>query len=332
MFLALGLMFALAAPVPPDPFEKQVAPVRQKAVTFLLKTGGSEGRWDKLSLNALGGMEGGADALATLALLEAGVPASAAPVAAALARFDKAEPARTYVVALQTAALAKAAPKVYAVAIQRNADWLVKNASRRDGKLIGWSYPFAPNQATDGSNTAYALLGLSAAVDAGAKVDPKLWDEVRELYARTKQLGGWPYSMAGHPNTSSTMTAAALCGLLLADKYLKKPDEKATAVRKQGLADWVKMYPDGAVDWNTRGPGSKSSFYEWYGLARLGRLGASFDRRDGTAINWYRDGATWLINNQYPDGSWTAIQANSLDSSPAISTSFALLFLGPPRK
>jgi hypothetical protein len=333
MFLTLSLAVAAAAPVPPDPFEKQVAPAREKAVGYLLRTGGPEGRWDNPTLNVLGGMEGGADALATLALLEAGVPANEPAVAAALARFDKAAPVRTYVVALQTAALAKADVKRYAVAIQRNADWLVENASRRDNRLTGWSYPFAPNQGTDGSNTQYAVLGLSAAADAGAKVDPKVWVEVRELYVRTTRAGGWSYSLdpPRDPGTV-TMTAGALCGLLLADRHLKKFDEKASAAIKAGTAEWLKMYAETPADWLVAGPGSKSAYYERYGTARLGRLGAKLDRADGTAINWYRDGATWLVKNQNPNGSWPTKREHSLDSYPVITTSFALLFLGPPRK
>ncbi len=330
MILAVSLVVAVAAPVPPDPIEKQVTPVREKAAGFLLRAGGSEGRWDRPLLNALGGMDGGVDALATLALLEVGVPAGEPAVAAALARFDKAEPVRTYVVALRTAALAKADAKKYAATIQRNADWLVKAASRRDDRLTGWSYPFAPNQGTDGSNTQYAVLGLSAAADAGAKVDPKVWVEVRELYVRAKRAGGWSYALdpPRDPGTK-TMTAGALCGLLLADRHLKMPDDKASAALKEGTAVWLTMYAETPADWSKRGPGSKSAFYEWYGTARLGRLGAKLDRPDGTAINWYRDGAAWLLNNQAADGSWVG---KDLDNNPVLATSFALLFLGPPRK
>src|SRR4051794_25102880 len=111
MFLTIGFVLAAAAPVPPNPLEKQLAPVREKAVAFLLKAGGEEGRWDRLWTGALGGMDGGVDALACLALLEAGVSKDEKAVAAALARFEKAEPSRTYVVALQTAALARADAK-----------------------------------------------------------------------------------------------------------------------------------------------------------------------------------------------------------------------------
>jgi hypothetical protein len=208
----------------------------------------------------------------------------------------------------------------------------VKAASRRDDRLTGWSYPFAPNQACDGSNTNYAVFGLSVAADAGAKVDPKVWAEVRELYVRSKGSDGWSYSLNKNSPPSFTMTTAALCGLLMTDKHLKKPDEKAAAALKQGLADWVKMYPDAPIDWNKCNRQSKSSFYEWSDTARLGRLGAKLDRANGAAINWYRDGATWLLKNQNPDGSWTSKQQHSLDSSPVLTTSFALLFLGPPRK
>src|SRR5947207_3371459 len=73
--------------------------------------------------------------------------------------------------------------------IQKNADWLLETAiGLKGGKLEGWSYP--GNQIADGSNTHYAVMGLHAATQAGAKVDAKLWEQIRDMYFRTQRNDG----------------------------------------------------------------------------------------------------------------------------------------------
>jgi hypothetical protein len=50
------------------------------------------------------------------------------------------------------------------------------------------------------------------------------------------------------------------------------------------------------------------------------------------ALNWYADGAAWLVKHQNEDGSWGRPGfRNQLDADPVIATSFGLLTLGPPR-
>jgi hypothetical protein len=158
-------------------------------------------------------------------------------------------------------------------------------------------------------------------------VDPKLWAEVREMYVQTRRDGGWAYTDgAGLSQPTQTMTAAALCGLYLADRHLGKPDEAATAALRAGLADWAKRY--GRED-------GKSVFYQWYGTARLGRLAGkkAIPGPNGKDANWYQDGVAWLVKNQDKDGSWGRNGGQTqVDADRVIATSFALLFLGPPRR
>jgi hypothetical protein len=313
---------------------RDVGKARQRAVEYLIKSA-QHGQWEtpKHWVGGLADMRGGLDGLAAYALLEAGAPPGNSPVSDALARFAKAEPKRTYPVALQTLALVKADPKKYAAQIQANANWLLKTAVRSEGRLAGWSYPFGKESRADGSNTQYALHALSAAAGAGAKVDPKLWAEVRELYVRTKRPGGWSYTSGSVAPPSQTMTAAALCGLYAADRHIGKPDQRARAALAEGLADWAKTYPRPPVDWAKLGPQSKSAFYQWYGTARLGRLaGKKLAPPAGPAIDWYRDGATWLVKNQKPDGSWALPSGTQVDKDPIVGTSFGLLFLGGAKK
>src|SRR5579885_2662046 len=185
MFAAsVAVVLAVAAPVPkgpPDPVDAQAAKLRAKAAVWL-SDAAKDGRWENKKLQALAaGTQAGVDSLATAALLEAGRSPSAEPVKAALARLADDKTEFTYTVALRTVALAKADPKKYAPQLRRNTDWLIKTAVRNNGQLAGWSYPLPPVSRADGSNTQYAVLALSVAADAGVEVDPKLWQEVRDL-------------------------------------------------------------------------------------------------------------------------------------------------------
>jgi squalene cyclase len=124
------------------------------------------------------------------------VPANDPAVAKAVEYLVKLKSEKTYVVSLRTQALARADAKKYATEVQAGADWLVKNRIEKGGKLLGWSYP--GNTVADNSNTHFAVMGLHAAARAGAKVDPAVWKQVRDLYAATQhQSGGWMYHNTG---------------------------------------------------------------------------------------------------------------------------------------
>ncbi len=92
-------------------------------------------------------------------------------------------------------------------------------------------------------------------------------------------------------------------------------------------AAWARRY--GAAD-------GKSAFDQWYGTARLGRLAGKkvIPGPNGKGVTWYRDGVMWLAKNQNADGSWgrDGLGQGLVDQDRVIATSFALLFLGPPRR
>jgi hypothetical protein len=327
MFATTMAVVLAAAPVPKGPAEPaEAVKARAAAVAWLLKQA-RDGAWDATAMAPIGAQYGtGINALATAALLESGVSPAADPVDAALARLAADKTEFTYTVALRIVALAKADSKKHRLKIQADADWLAKTAVRKNGQLVGWSYPAGAEGRTDGSNTQYAIMALSVVADAGAKVDPALWADVRELYVRTRRPGGWQYTNPSPGRPTQTMTAAALCGLYLADRHLGKPDKEAIAAREAGLADWVKRY--GTED-------GQSVFYQWHGTARLGGLVGkeSIPGPDGKAVNWYTDGVAWLAKHQNEDGSWgRSGLGKGVDADRVIATSFGLLFLGPPKR
>ena len=76
----------------------------------------------------------------------------------------------------------------------------------------------------------------------------------------------------------------------------------------------------------------KSSFYNVYGIERLGRLSG---QRFIDKYDWYREGCERLVRLQQIGGSSAGAITNpksqGIDSSPIITTSFALLFLSKGR-
>lgn len=303
-----------------EKFDKAVATARQKATDYL-KMQQKDGNWEKVITGGVSDMGGGITAMAALGLLEAGVPADDAAVTRAVEYLVKVESKKTYVVSLQTQVLARVDARKHKEKIQKNVDWLLNEAVNSRGKLAGWSYP-GNQQIGDGSNTHFAVMGLHAAALADAKVDAKVWDQVRDMYARARQEGGWSYygdeRVKGQP--SRTMTIAALVGLVVAAEFDTAGRGPDPAFEK-GMAAFLKVSPR---------PGT-SVAYEWLVTAELGNALASHEFKAGDKVlAWYREGAEKLLKEQKGDGSW--MPGPGVDSNPIYATACGLYFLGPPKK
>jgi hypothetical protein len=269
--------------------------------------------------------EGGVTALAAYALLQAGVTPEDKALARALQQIEKTAHQSTYVVSLKALALASADPKKYREAIQACADWLV--AIQNAGG--GWGYgrvPAAPlsgegaaglvkNEAAlkrayerpDLSNTQFAILALSEAERAGAKVPPDVWRKA-DRYVRTSQLpgGGWGYVYhdADPEEAYGSMTAAAVASVFLCADRLARQDEPAETTRERltsaqmGLV-WIadhytlKENPARGLAW----------YYFW--LYAVERAGVTSGWRQFGDHDWFREGAAMLVDGQRADGAWT---------------------------
>jgi hypothetical protein len=301
-----------------EKLEKSVNAAREKAIDFLKKKQNKDGTWEGGVVQLINGMDGGVTALAALGLLEAGVPADDAAITKAVDHIVKLEPKHTYVVSLQTQVLARVDAKKHSKLIQDNAEWLLKKAIKKNDKLDGWSYP--QNQIPDGSNTHFAVMGLHAAAQAGAKIDAKVWEQVREHYIDTRKDRGWTYLERDNAVTSS-MTSCGVLGLSVAAKYdknAKKPDPDV----EKGIAAMLKI----------GGPSPKSEGYRLFTAAELGRVLDVKEFKSGDKVwAWYREGAEKIIKEQKEDGA-LIMGERSLDADAVISTAFALYFMGPPPK
>jgi squalene cyclase len=319
VLLSTTLVIA-AAGQKPNELDTKVAKAREKGIEFLKKQQKEDGTWSDGTNNMLADMEGGITALATLAMLEAGVPADDKAIDKAVAYLVKLELKKTYVVSLQTQVLARVDAKKHKELIQKCADWLIEKAVKDGDKISGWSYP--GGQMGDGSNTHFAVMGLHAAAQSGAKVDAKHWQQIRDAYVSSQSKNGWGY----YANRDSTgdratlsMTTCGLLGLIIAQKYDKNAKEPHPAVEK-GMTALFDL-----------AAGNRSVAYEWMATAELGRaLGTTEFKLGKQAKAWYREGAEKLVREQREDGLW--VGQRGLDGMPVYATACALYFLGPPAK
>jgi hypothetical protein len=348
--LPVTLLVALfwTAPVPAappvDPEMKEVQAVNKAiddGVQYLRKSWNPNEHWESFVITSLTSMKGGITALSTLALVNCGVKPTDEVVAKPLEYLRKLEPQKTYVAALANLCFAEVRDPKDLDRVQKNTDWLLKTAVRRNGKIVGWSYPDPNIQRADASNTQYALLGLYAAKQVGVKVPDDDWKQLLKLYTESqisvsKDTGSWAYIDIDRSG-SFTMTTAGVCGLLIARMGLEESGQGLNA--DTGVASNCGIYPENeairkGMNWIgnkfafDKAEAAKSTFYNVYGIERVGRL--SGQRFIGKA-DWYREGCDWLVKGQKADGSWSANEEDDFKGVNVISTAFALLFLSKGR-
>jgi hypothetical protein len=344
-----------------EPLVKKVRTALDKGIEYLKAQqrdqGGGRWSWENDQLQLL--QPGGSSCLAMLALLTAGTPPDDPVVKRGLSFIRGLKPQHTYVVGLQTMVLAEVGEQRDLFQIQSNVDWLIGAAVTgnrkplgQGGKLEGWSYQANSSSRADNSNSQYALLGLWAGQQAGAKIDKSVWEAIREFYSftqstpsigpRGQQIAGWHYQNEGRSGgkESLTMTAAGVSGLFIAS--LEANDSKQELNDVTGVAAKCGFYPEDdaiarAMRWlaqEFRFTNPPHTFYNVYGIERVGRLSG---QRFIGEHDWYREGCELLTGvressglAQKPGGEWQ-IKQQAIDDFPVISTSFALLFLAKGR-
>ncbi len=348
----------------PLEFRNRVAESIVRSSNWLLKRQKDDGSF--MARAGAGGYPLGPTALATLALLKAGIPAGHPRLEKAFGYMRQQKLERTYEVAVLLMCLdAKydGAHDGFAVELvdrygqrvvsdpcaaqiskedlawmKQGVDFLVKNQTSGY-----WRYP---SGGFDLSNTQYALLGLKAADRCGLTVPTAVWksaldfllgfqaadgipvdvraNEVRGEYriewTEKAKARGFCYTngMKGEMATGS-MTTAGAAGLMICQSMLWKSrkftaddrDRTRTAVRD--AVAWMQTNFD--VTTNPRGQDAWHYYY-LYGLERMGIVG---HLRFLGKIDWYLEGAEFLLREQDDTGSW--------HSGDIVQTCFALLFL-----
>lgn len=299
-----------------------------RGVEFLLQSQLLDGSWG--CHEAFGG---GHAAFSAYTLLKCGVRADHPAVQMAFAAATHRPLETTYAVSSQVLALAATGDASARERIEQHCRELV---DLQDGTGL-YAYPLYPTDQSDRpvdlSCTLFAALALHAATQVGVETPHTVWRKLASGTLRCLERahdsalpGQGPASIAGFSyrvgeGATGSMTTAGLSVLALAEAAaglgipISLRDE-ITRARELGLS-WMARH----LTWTTNPGAGAGHHYFWiYGVERAGAL---LERDKFGAVDWYSDGAAYLLQAQKADGSWSggAEDADNMD------TLLALLFL-----
>jgi len=263
-------------------------------------------------------------ALAALAALRAGASPSHPAVSGALARAFadvRAATADAYVGTYHAALLLLLLEQL----AERRTAWAPPSiAEELAGRLLelrddrgGWG---------DLSRTGFAAAGLDAADRLGVRVGSEVWRALEEYLERSQlENGGWAYRRESGLRPTGSMTAEGVASLLYAG------GDPGSPAASRAIA-WLRSHF--AVDSNPgEDPAARTStgsaahrFYYLAALAALARAAGGFPEP-----HWAREGASALVREQRPDGTWAGDAHDFPTAFAALFLSEARLELGPGR-
>jgi hypothetical protein len=254
---------------------------------------------------------GGRTALATLALLSAGLSGYDRNVQLSLQALRDHPMPGTYGRALRAS--------VYALLVERSADeearayrelleadlrWLMA-ARLENGGYDYLSMAEQPERTRqqgrfDNSNTQFGVLGVWTAALAGANVPRSYWLTVEHYWCEQQsEEGGWGYMPGKQP--SENMTIAGLNSLIIVlDQVYARAAGKYVLFEglPQQQRNWEEIHliqqrQVRGLDWLSRHRTNKGEPYTYMGIERLGLASGEkyFGGRD-----WYREGAALAAN------------------------------------
>jgi hypothetical protein len=231
----------------------------------------------------------------------------------------------TYTIALRIMALAAVDPEAYKHKIQALANRLA-SGQLKNGQ---WTYYCGDGyRATaqgarkfgDNSNTQYALLGLRAAVSAGAEVHQDTWMRGMVFWLEVQlPRGYWGYTPPKTKGASLSMTAAGISSLSICLEGLygrKRAAEmilQSTSLQRGHVAQGRYLLLHGGFE--------QTHYYGYYGVERACILTGVQKFND---YDWYKAGARLLLGDQGDGGEWIS-KVRSYGA--AVDTAYALLFL-----
>jgi hypothetical protein len=281
----------------------------------------------------------GPTALATLSLLNSGMDTNDPVIRRALHYLrDYHDPGGTYETSLMIMALVAAKEwdrdKLRIASLAAKLETMQTPRGMNAGM---WNYGLGQlgGGSEDNSNSQFAILGLREAAVAGVRIRRRTWELASEHFIDTQNAdGGWGYHV-NDQNSTGSMTCSGIGCLVICDQMLGSSGDDLNAdgtpkccnqaprsnrALRRGV-QWLSHYF--AVGQNP-GHGATWVLYYLYGVERAGRLSGQrfFGHHD-----WYREGASWLIEGQTRhDGSWNAT-FTAIETDKVVASSFALLFL-----
>ena len=284
----------------------------QKGAEYLFSKQYKNGSWQPYRAGQDNSHDTGPTALAVYALLEAGVSPQDSRIQRAVAWLEKTPADTTYALVTRCNAW---------LAVNRQSKRRYQGQLRDEARKL-WeasyagrhTYPATPGMAEkrwDNSNSQFGVLGVWAAKQSDVEVPMKYWEAVMSHWQSTQLPdGGWNYrGRSGSQVGTGTMTAGGVASLFVCFDELnsqefvgcgKKMDNKHIL---RGLEWFDKNFSRSVGDWTT----SREGYYFLYGVERVG-LAAGY-KYFGTQ-DWYKIGATKLINAQQAEGSWLGMHDN----------------------
>jgi hypothetical protein len=257
---------------------------------------------------------GGETALATYALLAAGESRQDPKLAKAIEFSTTVNMDGIYSLALR-AQIWHYLPQSREVkaGIRKDGDSLLASL-KSSGEARGmFNYPVRDKAARyDHSVSQYGVLGMWAVAQLGYEVPTSSWKLIDTAWrAHQDSSGAWEY-IYGKKEARASMTAAGIATLFITQDYLNmgKGADCTGNIRDPAIDKAFKWMIDNLKDLEGR-----RTHYTLYGIERIGV--ASGYKYFGT-LDWYDDGADYLVKSQGANGSW---------GTGVSDTCFAILFL-----
>jgi hypothetical protein len=305
---------------------EQVESAIKRGAGYLQNARNAQGNWEVVAQKeAVEGTAdvkkdqwGGLSAIATYALLAAGESPQDARMAKSIEFLKKADITGAYALGLrcQVWPLISHTPDVKAV-VYRDAMLLQQSLKRKDEANGFYNYyPSGPGGRYDHSVSQYGVLGMWGCAQTNLEISDDYWKLIDERWrAHQSADGSWAYDFSREdprPGTI-TMTAAGVATLFITQDYL---------YRNAGInctGNIVNPNIEAGLKWVSEHIADVyKSDRRFYGLYGIERIGVASGYKYFGNVDWYAEGAEFLVENQGGDGSWGG---NIPD------TAFGLLFL-----
>lgn len=321
----------------PLPLEEQINQAIDRGVLNLRRQQHRDGSW---SGSTFAGYRTGPTALSAYALVESGVSPTSSSIQHALEYIRHYPPNKTYSTGATLMLLAEIHGRspLDEANVQLAEGCLEKLVDWESARIRGtWGYPEGQ---VDLSNTQFAAMGFWGAHLIGLEVPTKTLQRMvmatidrhqeeatiaeglpapKKGRSRSggRKMAGYSYLVDGRDEPRGSMTVAGLCVQLFAERIRgRKLGRKVLVAKEKSVPlgmTWLEAH------WSVeRNPGPKPNYQHFYYLWGIERLGALLETDKLFGHDWYREGATRIVELQKGDGAWGA---------QLHETCYALLFL-----
>lgn len=335
----------------------QVDEAIRKGVAYLYKLQ-KEGNWEVVAVpnpNMSGahgdvkGMQwGGPTAIATCSLLYAGESRQDPRIRAAVDWLTRAEMYGIYGLGFRCQVWAMVPPsEEVQKAAKRDVAYLLSAMVKHDAARGCFPYYAFRGKIQPETNDAdhsvsqYGVLGLWACSQVNVEVPTAAWTEI-EMAWRLHQYptGSWGYRWPPRPPSRDSktgqmsdptketlsMTAAGVASLFITQEQLHANEGL------EGRGNVTDPHLERGLRWISENFPKYKDAYQYYTLYGMERIGVAAGYKYFGKINWYEEGAEYLVRRQNADGSWGTGDANSRHNPNKIpDTCFALMFLARGR-